>query len=237
MDALPGLLVCEAGFVPYDDASLLQNRLVAARQEGQLTHDALILLEHEPVFTLGRRGRRQSLRVDETFLQSRNIRVVSTLRGGDVTFHAPGQLVGYLIMDIAARGIDIRQMVAKVETVLMRAASDYGVQADQDPRGRGVWAGRGKLGSIGFAVSRGISFHGFSINVSNDLSPFEWIDPCGLKGVTMTSLSMECKAAVDMKRLRHQVIAHFSTVFKMKPVRISLNTLNEAAGAMPENSP
>ena len=236
MVKLPRFLVCDAGFVPYDVAAFLQDRLVASRQQGQLTHDVLILLEHEAVFTLGRQGRRQSLRVDEIFLQSKNTRVVATQRGGDITFHNPGQLVGYLVMDLAERGIDIRQMVGNVETVLMLAAADYGVQAVQDPRGRGVWAGGAKLGSIGFAVSRGISFHGFAINVNNDLRPFQWIDPCGLKDVTMTSLSMECKGTVDMEKLRHQVTGHFAHVFEMTPDHVSLNALKEYAGVLPENS-
>ncbi len=221
-------LVYEPGSLEYDAAILLQERIVAARHDQRLAHDVLMLLEHKPVFTVGRRGGRSNLLVDEEMLGTKNIRLVSTLRGGDITYHGPGQLVGYLIMDMRCERTDIRRLVEKVEEIVIRAAADFGVNGDRDEKSRGVWVNGRKIASIGFAVSRGISFHGFAINANNDLAPFQWIHPCGLKDVSMTSLLEERKRPVDMAQLHTSVKRHVAGLFDASLLSVSENVLNQS---------
>jgi lipoyl(octanoyl) transferase len=197
----------------YDASVRLQERLAAARQENRLDKDVLILLEHFPVFTVGIRGGKENLLVDESYLQIKNIAIVSTRRGGNITYHGPGQLVGYFIVDLLKHGLDLRLLAQKVESVLIRTAADFRITGVRDNRNRGVWVGGKKIASIGLAVSRGVSFHGFAINANNDLAPFQWIHPCGLKGVSMTSLSEQRGCPVDIKQLRESVKRHVSGVF------------------------
>lgn len=221
-------LVYEPGSLEYDAAMLLQERIVAARQDHRLANDVLMLLEHKPVFTVGRRGGRANLLVDEEMLRTRNIHLVSTLRGGDITYHGPGQIVGYLILDMRCGRTDIRRLVEKVEEVVLRAAADFGVNGHRDEKSRGVWVNGRKIASIGFAVSRGISFHGFAINANNDLAPFQWIHPCGLKDVSMTSLLQERKRPVDMEQLQISVKRHIAGLFDASLFPVNENALNKA---------
>lgn len=221
-------LVYEPGSLEYDAAMLLQERIVAARHFQRIAHDVLMLLEHKPVFTVGRRGGRANLLVDAEMLRTRNIRLVSTLRGGDITYHGPGQLVGYLIMDMHCERMDIRRLVKNVEEVVIRAAADFGVNGHRNEKSRGVWVNGRKIASIGFAVSRGISFHGFAINANNDLTPFQWIHPCGLKDVSMTSLLEERKRPVDMVQLQTSVKKHIAGLFDASLLSVSEYALNQA---------
>ncbi len=217
--------VYEPGVMEYNAFHRLQERLVKARQNKQLANDCLILLEHLPVFTIGRRGRGENLLVDEDFLVSRNIGIVSTRRGGEITFHALGQLMGYLLVDLRSNDLTIERFLFMIEDVLIRVAGDFRVECRRDPKNRGVWVGEAKLASIGIAVSRGIAFHGFALNANNDLRPFGWINPCGLKGVPMTSLFNEIKIPIDMEMLRISVKKHVSSIF------------NAELTALPEISP
>jgi lipoyl(octanoyl) transferase len=178
------------GAVDYRDAHALQERVRAARQADAIP-DTLLLLEHPPVYTRGRRSEAGELGMGEDWYRARGIDIVDVDRGGKVTYHGPGQLVGYPIVRID----DVMEYVATIERAIVAALGDEGVVA----RGRshegigwtGVWAGERKLASIGLHVSQGVAKHGFAVNVDNPLDPFEWIVPCGLPDVRMTSVAAE----------------------------------------------
>ncbi|MCU0598343.1 MAG: lipoyl(octanoyl) transferase LipB [Desulfobacterales bacterium] len=208
------------GVVSYEASHRLQLGLIEARREGRLDADTVLMLEHPPVFTLGRSCDRRNIIKDESFLKSQGIDVIPVERGGDVTFHGPGQQVVYLLIDLKARGLEIREFVTSLEEVMIRAAQDQGVAATRDSRNIGVWVNGEKLGSIGIAVRHGITFHGMALNVNLDLTPFHWIHPCGLKEVSMTSLAVLKKSAVNMSDVRSNIERHLQSVFKigLKPV-------------------
>jgi lipoate-protein ligase B len=150
--------------------------------------DVLLFTEHLPVFTLGRRGNAQNLLVSPSFLEKRGIRCEHTDRGGDVTYHGPGQLVGYPVLRVHGGSRRVRQYVEALEDVLLRALRQFGVHGERVPGQPGVWAGGGKIAFIGLAVEREVCFHGFALNVSPDLTPFSWMNPCGLLDTPVTSM-------------------------------------------------
>lgn len=184
------LWVCHLGTVPYLDAVTLQEQIRARRQAEDLP-DTLLLLEHPPVYTRGRRSAEGELPFAEDFYRSKGIELIATKRGGRVTYHGPGQLVGYPIMRITDIGSHLRTM----ETTIIAALDDEEIQArsraDEGPDYTGVWVDSRKIASIGVHVSRGISTHGFAVNVNNDLNPFSWVVACGLPDVAMTSIARE----------------------------------------------
>ena len=184
-------LCCDLGLVPYAAAHRLQLDLVERRISGALDLDLFLLVEHPLVFTLGRHADRGHLGLSETVLQERGAELVRIERGGEVTCHNPGQLVVYPIIHLRAARLAVRDHVARLEEVMLRIAAYRGVVAGRDRRNRGVWTTGRKLGSVGVAVRHGVAFHGLALNVVNDLEPFTWINPCGLAGVTMTSLARE----------------------------------------------
>ena len=188
---LPELWVCHLGVVEYGEALALQERLRAARQEDELP-DVLLTLEHPPVYTRGRRSLPGELPMGEDWYLAQGIDVVETDRGGRVTYHGPGQLVGYPIVRVD----DVVAYVRTLEDALVAALAGEGVadarsRPTEGHRFTGVWVEDRKIASIGVHLSRGVSTHGFAVNVENDLQPFSWIVPCGLDGVAMTSLIRE----------------------------------------------
>jgi lipoyl(octanoyl) transferase len=190
MDGMSDLLVCHLGRVPYEEGLEIQERLRSRVQDGELG-ELMLLLEHEPVYTLGRRSEADDLPLGEDWCRAQGIDVVKTRRGGKLTYHGPGQLVGYPIMRVG----DVPQFVATMEGAIVDALGEAGVPArPRSHEGReytGVWAGERKIASIGIHVSRGVSAHGFAVNVTNDLAPFTWVVACGLPSVAMTSLAQE----------------------------------------------
>ena len=184
-------LCCDLGLVPYAAAHRLQLDLVGRRIAGALERDLFLLVEHPLVFTLGRHADRGHLGLSEAVLQERGAELARIERGGEVTCHNPGQLVVYPIFSLRQARLAVRAHVERLEEVMLRIAVDQGVAASRDPRNRGVWTTGRKLGSVGVAVRHGVAFHGLALNVANDLEPFSWINPCGLAGVTMTSLARE----------------------------------------------
>lgn len=180
------LWTASAGRIPYLAGVALQERLRAARQAGAIS-DTLLLLEHHPVYTKGRRTGPGDLPMDEEWYRMRGVEVAECDRGGRVTYHGPGQLVGYPIVAIS----DVLDYVRTLERVLIAALADEGVRAEVHEGLTGVWVGERKIGSLGVHVQRGVTTHGFAINVDCDLAPFEWIVPCGIDGVRMTSLARE----------------------------------------------
>lgn len=184
-------LCCDLGLVAYAAAHRLQVDLVERRISGALDRDLFLLVEHPLVFTLGRHADRSHLGLSEAVLRERGAELTRIERGGEVTCHNPGQLVVYPIVHLRAARLAVRDHVARLEEVMLRIAAEWGVVASRDPRNRGVWTTGRKLGSVGVAVRHGVAFHGLALNVANDLEPFTWINPCGLAGVTMTSLTRE----------------------------------------------
>ena len=178
------------GVVAYSDALAIQAEIQAKRQAEEVP-DTLLLLEHPSVYTRGRRAADNELCLAEDFYRAHGIEIVPTDRGGKVTYHGPGQLVGYPIMRVSDIGAHLRKM----EAAIVVALGEHGIEArsrcDEGIDYTGVWVAERKIASIGVHVSRGVSTHGFAVNVSNDLTPFTWIVPCGLADVTMTSMTQE----------------------------------------------
>jgi len=209
----------------YREAWDLQHSLVAARKDVVVDRDIVLFLEHRPVFTLGRRGGLDGLMVSESFLEKEGIAVIHVERGGDITFHGPGQLVVYPIIDLKALGLGVEDYVIALEEVMIRTAADFEVKAQRNPKNRGVWIGNNKLGSIGVAVRRGVTYHGLALNVTTSLTPFSWIHPCGLSDIGMTSLGRELSREVSMSQVRASARHNLESVFGVHLVMKSLAEL------------
>jgi lipoyl(octanoyl) transferase len=203
------LWTCHLGRVEYRDASALQERLRTARLEDDIP-DVLLLLEHPAVYTLGRRSGEADLPMGEDWYLSQGIDVVRTNRGGKLTYHGPGQLVGYAIM----RTDDVLAFVRTMERAVIAALADEGLEArartDEGPDFTGAWVGERKIASIGVHVARGVTTHGFAVNVENDLQPFEWVVPCGLPQVRMTSVTAEAGERRTLDCFRRRAAYRFA---------------------------
>ena len=203
----------DLGRMPYPDAWELQRRLVEARSQGRIDTDVILFVEHPPVFTLGRRGGRENLLVSEEMLRQSGIPIVQVERGGNITYHGPGQLVVYPIVHLPGAGLGVVDLVDRLEEVMIRTCAAWGVAAGRNALNRGAWVGMKKIGSIGIAVRRGVSFHGLALNVSLDLAPFCWIQPCGLEGVGVTSMAREAGRPVAMEEALAAVECNIEAVF------------------------
>ena len=210
---------------PYREAYALQTAANAARHAGRLDRDLVILLEHPPVFTLGRRGGRDNLVVSEAFLQARGVEIVPVERGGDITYHGPGQLVVYLVVDLKQGRWSVVDFVDSLEAAMVGVAAQWGMAAAGNDDFRGAWIGDRKLGSVGITVRRGITFHGLALNVNTDLEPFAWINPCGIQGCTMTSLAIEAGRPVDMDQVRCQLSEQLSRLLGLSFETLDLETV------------
>lgn len=198
--------------VTYENGLAMQEALVRLRQQ-QAIPDQLLLLTHPSVITLGRGGNVGNLVAEQDELAARGVRFFETTRGGDITWHGPGQIVGYPIVHLGEGSRDVRKYVTKLEEVLIRTAGSYGIEATRMEGQRGVWVGQEKLAAIGVRIARWVTCHGFALNVDPDLSPFELIIPCGLRGTGATSLAKLMKRPVDMTVVRQTVASHFAEVF------------------------
>jgi lipoate-protein ligase B len=206
----------------YGEAWNLQGRLVAARKDKTIDTDVILFLEHPPVFTLGNRGGLNNLTVSESFLEKAGVPVIQVERGGDITFHGPGQLVVYPIIDLRGARLTVVDYIENLEQVMIKAAADWGINAVRHPMNRGVWVGNNKLGSVGIAIRRGIAFHGMALNVNLSLKPFGWINPCGLQDTRMTSMEHELSRKVLMNQVRQSVKCHLKAVFGVDLVMTGL---------------
>lgn len=204
--------VVDLGTIDYGAAAELQAREVARLQRAG-GDDVLLLLEHPHVITLGRNAGQGSIGAGREAIEGRGVSLVPTDRGGDVTYHGPGQLVGYPLVALEPARRDIRRYVHDLEEVLIRTLADFGVASERHPVHRGVWTGGRKIASIGVRISRWVTSHGFALNVSTDLSYFSLITPCGIEGCRMTSMSVELGRPVSVSRVKPAVAAHFSEVF------------------------
>lgn len=227
------LRVAEAGTVPYGMAYEWQKILHERRVRDEIA-DVLLLLQHPHVYTLGRRFSKEHLLVDEKVLAERGIEVVEADRGGSITYHGPGQLVGYPIMNLAgsapahpsAPNPDAIRYLRMLEEVLIRAVRTFGVVATRREGRTGVWVGKGKLGAIGVNVSRGVTKHGFALNVTTDLSYFQGMVPCGIPDAAATSLEEILKEEIPMREVIEQVVEGFGRVFRRYPVFGALEILD-----------
>jgi lipoate-protein ligase B len=226
--------VADLGLMAYAPACELQQRLVAARKVG-VVPDLLIFCEHPHTITLGRNGKRENLRVSEHLLAQKNVEFHASDRGGDVTYHGPGQIVGYPILDLAEhredRGRDVRWYVQQLEETMIRATADFGVSARRSEAGHGVWmdaptgagmdAGEEKLAALGVHLSRWVTSHGFAYNVCTDLRYFDLIVPCGIGGKRATSLERALGRAVSSEEVRARLAERFGEVFQCAMVSVT----------------
>jgi lipoate-protein ligase B len=211
------ILVTRLGLVAYEEARELQRQLAARRQRGEIG-DVLLLLQHPPVYTRGRRSQPEELPMGAEWYEAQGIEVLDTDRGGLVTYHGPGQLVAYPIVDLRGYGDDVHEYVRGLERMTVAALDEAGVRAGTIEGLTGIWVGTRKIGSIGLHVSRGVTTHGLAVNVNNDLQPFEWVVPCGIEGVSMTSLSRELGAEQDFDAFAETLVAAYARVFDREPV-------------------
>jgi lipoyl(octanoyl) transferase len=205
-------LVYDLGIIPYHEALQLQRKTITELQHGS-GREALFLLEHPHVVTLGRSGSENSLLQNRDQLDQRGIELVATDRGGNVTYHGPGQLVGYPILSLEPGRQDIRRYVTDIESVLIGALAEYGITGGRHTGYRGVWLEERKIASVGIRISRWVTSHGFALNVNTDLSYFSAINPCGIEGCSMTSIQNELGRTMDMVDVKHTVTKIFSRIF------------------------
>ncbi len=213
------VLVVRCGLVPYDEALVAQRWLRDAREDGSIP-DVLMLLEHPPVYTRGRRSAAAELPMAEEWYAMQGIEVRDTDRGGQVTYHGPGQLVAYPIVDLRPYDDDVHEFVRRLERVAIASLAAHGVSAGTIEGLTGVWTEdepARKIGSIGVHVSRGITTHGLSVNVNNDLQPFEWIVPCGIEGCQVSSLSRERGDEGDFDAFAQTVAGQYAAVYEREP--------------------
>jgi lipoyl(octanoyl) transferase len=236
-------LVLDLGLRSYAEALSFQRRLAAARIAKRVAQDVLVLVEHPPVITLGRSTKAGNLLASEALLAARGVELHEVERGGDVTFHGPGQLVGYPIVDLTEHKQDLHWYLRQVEEVIIRGVAPFGVVADRNPGKTGVWTDGRKLASIGVHARQWVTWHGFALNVTTDLSYFDLMVPCGIADVVMTSVEREllenasgtCLAPSPAlgDDVREAVVRSFGQVFERSA---SPTTLAELGPALVETS-
>jgi lipoyl(octanoyl) transferase len=238
------------GRVPYDEALAIQQRVIAARKAGQIA-DTLLLLEHPPVLTLGRNAHRANILATDELLAARGVTIHEINRGGDVTYHGPGQLIGYPIVDLRGdlpgkRGPHLGPVdfVRLLEEALIRTCGDFGVMTQRICKLTGVWTLAGgsirekKIAAIGVHVSQGVTSHGFALNVTTDLRDFEWIVPCGITDRTVTSLELEGDSArlePTMENALNATARNLGRVFERQILWV--NSVEDLLGSTPEIAP
>jgi lipoyl(octanoyl) transferase len=227
---LKSCLIVELGLMGYGDAWALQKRLVAARKANAI-EDVLLLCEHPHVITLGRSGKREHLLASEHVLKQKGVELHATDRGGDITYHGPGQIVGYPILNLGAIRRDVVWYVRMLEEAMIRATAEFGVSAGRIEGKTGIWvraaATEEKLAAIGVHISRWVTSHGFAYNVSTDLRFFDLIVPCGIADRKATSLEKILGRSVERKEVAPQLVKHFGEVFGLEMTQASRQELLE----------
>jgi len=208
----------DLGLLEYRRALDFQIKTLESKINRTIFEDHIYFVEHPPVFTLGKRGGEKNLSVSKEFLKLKNIDLIQTDRGGDITYHGPGQAVLYPIIDLESKRIGVKDFVFGLEEIMKRAALDFDIDADRNHLNHGLWVGNSKIGSVGISIKKGISFHGLAMNINLDLEPFSWINPCGLTNISMTSVEKEIKksrgnpSGLSMKQVKDSFKTHFSSV-------------------------
>lgn len=204
----------DLGLIPYAPAFALQEQVLQARLEGRLP-STIILQENPPTFTIGRAGSRANLLVAPEELEQRGIEVLEVNRGGDITYHGPGQVIASPVLYLGDIGLNANQYLHRLEDLLIALLAGYGVQAGKKPDYPGVWVGEAKIGAVGIAVKHGYTFHGFSLNVAMDLTPFNWINPCGVPRMAVTSLEQVLGRAVPLTEVKARLRQMISDMFHL----------------------
>jgi len=219
---LPACRAFLLGNVDYEDALRLQNRLAEARGEDKI-EDVLLLLQHPPVITMGKSGKVQNVLAPQA-IQDQGIKVIFTDRGGDVTYHGPGQLVIYPILNLRLHGLSVPGYVWKLEETVIRLLARYGIEAARVEKMRGVWVGKEKIAALGVHLSRWISKHGLALNVNTNLDPFDLINPCGT-GRRATSMARILGRELPVEEVESSVIQSFAEVFGVSIIREPMENL------------
>jgi lipoyl(octanoyl) transferase len=238
------LLIIDIGLISYTEAYALQQRLAAARKAGAL-EDVLLLCEHPHVITLGRNAKRENLLVSEHVLRQKGVELHATNRGGDITYHGPGQIVGYPILNLGAIKRDVGWYVRTLEEAMIRATADFGLTAFRIPGKTGIWVApiakpgvaEEKLAAIGVHISRWVTSHGFAYNVSTDLRFFDLIIPCGIAGREATSLEKLLSRNVALDEVKPRLGHHFAELFSFAPRPISSEELASLLSRLEEKVP
>ncbi len=218
--------VVELSRMGYAEALELQQRLVAAKKNGD-ERDFLLFVEHPPVVTVGRGGDDKHLRFPREALRARGVEVFDVERGGDVTFHGPGQVVGYPILALKRYGLGVHEFLRLIEQVLIDTVGAFRIDAFRREGLTGVWTEAGKIAAIGIAVSRWISFHGFALNVGANVSGFEYIVPCGLSGERVTSIQQVAGAPIEADEVKRTIMESFSAALGVEAVWSGLDAVLE----------
>jgi lipoyl(octanoyl) transferase len=227
---MPPLLITDLGLLSWSDAYALQQRVVAARKSGVID-DVLLFCEHPHVLTLGRNASQKNLLASENVLRQKNVELRETNRGGDITYHGPGQIVGYPILNLDPIHRDVHWYVRTLEEAMIRAAADFGISAYRIPGKTGIWVQppgnipEEKLAAIGVHISRWVTSHGFAFNVSTDLRYFDLIIPCGIADRKATSLEKLLNRAVSLNEAKPRLIHHLSELFSFTPREVSRKQL------------
>ena len=232
---MPEVLLGQLGLIPYDQAMALEDGLRRQRYAGGLP-DIILIMEHPPTVTLGRFGKSEHLLASREELAKRGIAFFNSDRGGDATFHAPGQLVLHVVMDIRRRQGLLRGFITDLEEVVIHMLASYGVVAERWSEHPGLWIDGRQMGAIGLHLGHGITSHGLALNIDPELSSFGVINLCGLPGREATSLARELGHSVDIKQAAQKLVGSFATVFQVKPVSVTGSYLAERA-AMAATSP
>ena len=199
------------GLVDYAETSQLQEKLMQLRLEGKIP-DVILFLQHPPVLTIGASGGDENIIVSRDVL-AQGMSIVRTDRGGNITYHGPGQLVGYLIFDLKTRGSDLHQYMRNLEEVIIRTLSDFTIAGNRDPKYPGVWVGQEKICAVGARVRHWVTKHGFALNINNDLEAFSYINPCGITNRGVTSMNRLLGYKLKIEEVISSMIRHFSQVF------------------------
>lgn len=226
------LEICQLGKISYLEALKIQEQLLSMRQAGKIG-DMLLLLEHPPVITLGKTGKSSNILMPQEWLAEHEIEIHSINRGGDVTYHGPGQIVGYPLIDLANHGKDIRKFIRNIEQVFISLLHNYyQITAIRDSEYTGVWLEQGKITAIGFAIKRWVTMHGFAFNINTDLSHYEWIVPCGITDKAICSLQSVLGYKQDFDLVNQQLITTFAELFNYETVEISVAQIQKYLGSI-----
>ncbi|MFZ7120962.1 MAG: lipoyl(octanoyl) transferase LipB [Eubacteriaceae bacterium] len=219
--------VINLGVMKYNQTLKIQEKLRKMRID-KVIEDTLLIVEHEPVITLGCRGNKENIKISKENLSFKGINIYQTNRGGDVTYHGPGQIVGYPILDLYNHDRSVKKLVWKLKEIFIRLLKDiYNIEAiGLDKEYTGVWINDSKITAIGIAISRMVTMHGFAFNVNTDLEYFKWITPCGLEGKGVTSLKELTGDVLDIEKVKRQVIDYFLEVFNVKENHLSFKEID-----------
>ena len=212
--------VYQLGLIEYGDAYHIQQKLLAERVNGVI-ENTLLLLEHPPTITVGKSGKLENILASQAQLAENGVSLVFTDRGGDVTYHGPGQIVGYPIFDLRERGKDVHRYLHNLEEVLIRTLNDFSIKSSRDSGHAGVWAKDEEIAAIGLSIRKWVTMHGFALNVNTDLARFSLINPCGFTDRKATSMARLLSSEIPMESVTEKLLAHFSTIFD---VRLELRT-------------